>query len=369
MSSAQFFQNADKTVKNGNEKFNQKPKRPMTAYNFFFQEERRRILAGEDPETAPAINASKMNGSSTGLSSSRKKTPSKQSINLEDQQDNIKSQKRSRYEMVGEESITFEGLGRIIGKRWKDLKTKGAISKYTELAKKASKKYKEDIKKFYDEEMESMLRVGRSFDTAPISGIQTQSNQNINSNEPNAFRDLSLHLSSLHDKLETSTFNYPSSNVVMAPDLNFATPQQSTNHPSNHKRHRPSTPLTGKLTLTTALQGDGTDQSLLSSSFEAHGFAATQSNVPVPFDAPTPILRSNLLRPHEEFSSMVKQQSNSVTGVCDNTLQLLHDSSIHPSIGIQNANIGINGFLSLLGTVESDTVCLLLEELRRCQQP
>lgn len=367
MSSAQFSQNADKTVKNGNEKFNKKPKRPMTAYNFFFQEERRRILAGEDPETAPAINASKMNGSSTGLSSSRKKAPSKQSINVEDQQDNIKSQKRSRYEMVGEESITFEGLGRIIGKRWKDLKAKGAISKYTELAKKASKKYKEDIKMFYDEEMESMLRVGRSFDAAPISGIQTQNNQNMNSNQPNALRDLSIHLSSLHDKLETSTFDYPSSNDVMASDLNFATPQQSTIHPSNHKRHRPSTPLTGKLTSTTALQGDGTDQSLLNSSFEAHGFAATPNIVA--FDAPTPILSSNLLRPHEEISSMMKHQNNSVSGICDNTRQFFHDSSIHPSIGIQNANIGINGFSSLMGTVESDAISLLLEELRRCQQP
>ena len=131
MSSAQFFQNTDQTVKNKNEKFNQKPKRPMTAYNFFFQEERRRILAGEDPETAPAIKASKLNGSSTGLSSSRKRTPSKQNINIEDQQDNTKSQKRSRDEMAKEESITFEGLGRIIGKRWQDLKAKYAVLKYT----------------------------------------------------------------------------------------------------------------------------------------------------------------------------------------------------------------------------------------------
>ena len=43
------------------------------------------------------------------------------------------------------------------------------IAKYTELAKKASKKYKEDIKRFYDEEMESVEDIIVSSMTGTVS--------------------------------------------------------------------------------------------------------------------------------------------------------------------------------------------------------
>ena len=186
-------------------------------------------------------------------------------------------------------------------------------------------------------------------------------------------RDLSIHLSSYHNKVETSNFNYPSSNIVMTPDLSFAIPQQNTDHSSNHKRHRPSTLLTDNLTLPSALQDNWTDQSLQSSNFEAHGVAARPNSVP--FDSSSPTLNSNLLHPQVEISSLVTHPTNLTTGVYDDTHQLLNDAPVRSSTGGQNSNTGAHNMLSPLNESQlssrngNDAVSLLLEELHRSQQP
>ena len=85
-----------------------KPKRPLSAYNFFFKEEREKILRvvlAEDPSKVE---------------------------NNEESEDYLDDGALGRLKKEGGK-VSFEEMGKIIGMRWKNIDT-DRLSKFSELA-------------------------------------------------------------------------------------------------------------------------------------------------------------------------------------------------------------------------------------------
>ena len=102
-----------------------KPKRPMSAYNFFFREERANILS--------------------------------------------ESTKTGEGEGDGEPT-SFEDIGRIIGQRWRAIDPE-ELAKYKEMAKKDSDRYRDEMKNFYNDELTLMcLGQGQNNQGGPKQG-------------------------------------------------------------------------------------------------------------------------------------------------------------------------------------------------------
>jgi hypothetical protein len=103
----------------------EKPKRALSAYNFFFRDERARILAEtaiaalQDGESSPVDSA---------ISSSVK-----------------------RKGPLPHHKISFENLGKLIGSRWKGLSSEGR-SKYQGMAEQDLKRHRDEMGEYYDKE-------------------------------------------------------------------------------------------------------------------------------------------------------------------------------------------------------------------------
>lgn len=113
-------------------KFTNKPKRPLSAYNIFFKEERERILR-EIPDDAAATTAA-VSSSSQGSSSSR-----------------IRRGKRTPHG-----KIDFQSLAKAVGKRWQNLSAE-AMAVYKEKANDDLVRYKQEMEEF-------TTKAARSFD-------------------------------------------------------------------------------------------------------------------------------------------------------------------------------------------------------------
>mmetsp|Transcript_25420 Transcript_25420/g.73529 ORF Transcript_25420/g.73529 Transcript_25420/m.73529 type:complete len:326 (-) Transcript_25420:94-1071(-) len=103
-----------------------KPKRPMTAYNFFFQEEHQRIR--EEEEKAGTSVEEGVDVSDAVSSPSKKRKISR---------------------------VGFEDLGKLIGKRWKET-GKDELERYRELARKDSERYKRESEKYYEDQISAV---------------------------------------------------------------------------------------------------------------------------------------------------------------------------------------------------------------------
>jgi len=108
-------------------KHKDKPKRPLSAYNIFFKEERKRILEsipskGEEGEDA-------------------KEEESEENVEI-DEKTGKKKRKKTPHGKIG-----FENLAKIIGQRWQELK-EDKIAYYKDLAAQDMKRYKEQMEIF-----------------------------------------------------------------------------------------------------------------------------------------------------------------------------------------------------------------------------
>ena len=91
-----------------------KPKRPMTAYNFFFQAERKKIIREEEEASKNAKNSSSSSGT-------------------------------RRQGKASNHQASFENMGKTIGRRWKEV-NKEDLERYQALGAKESRRYKREMK-------------------------------------------------------------------------------------------------------------------------------------------------------------------------------------------------------------------------------
>ena len=108
-----------------------KPKRPLSAYNFFFKEEREKILKvvlAEDP---------------------------KEVDNDPESEDYINEEMMGRLKKEGGK-VSFEEMGKLIGQRWKNIDP-DRLSKYSELAAEDTERYKKEMQS-YNGRQEAKMR-------------------------------------------------------------------------------------------------------------------------------------------------------------------------------------------------------------------
>ncbi|KAL7463592.1 hypothetical protein ACHAXS_003946 [Conticribra weissflogii] len=113
-----------------------KPKRPLSAYNLFFKEERERILKsipGSDKKKKRRSKCNKDNG---------------KEVNGEEADNKGKK--------IPHGKIGFENLAKLIGKRWQELEP-DRVAKYKALADKDMKRYKEEMEIFLTREARAGL--------------------------------------------------------------------------------------------------------------------------------------------------------------------------------------------------------------------
>lgn len=137
-----------------------KPKRPLSAYNLFFKEERERIL-----KSIPGSDQKQMTRGSTDGKGERKCED-----NVDSKDDNCHEnrgdakdfdQKDKNGKKIPHGKIGFENLAKLIGKRWQDLEPE-KVAKYKKLADKDMRRYKEEMEIFLTREARAGLEAESS---------------------------------------------------------------------------------------------------------------------------------------------------------------------------------------------------------------
>lgn len=109
-----------------------KPKRPLSAYNYFFKEERQKILKivqNDDTEEVKKLNDPKND-------------------------DYIDEEMVGRLKKEGGK-VSFDDMGKLIGSRWKNIDP-DRLSKYSEMASEDAERYKEEMKSYNSRQEEKM---------------------------------------------------------------------------------------------------------------------------------------------------------------------------------------------------------------------
>lgn len=119
-----------------------KPKRPLSAYNIFFRDERANILAGipdkdEDDNDNDDNEDDDNNEDGDAVDGSKKKTSGKK-------------RKRPPHGKIG-----FESLAKIVGQRWKELKPE-ELAKYKKLADVDMVRYRSEMESYVAKQREGL---------------------------------------------------------------------------------------------------------------------------------------------------------------------------------------------------------------------
>jgi hypothetical protein len=116
-----------------------KPKRPMSAYNFFFKEERSSIAA----KLSSANNRDEINRVLEALGAHDMGLDRKPSATTPDYSLTTKKKMFNGF-------VSFEDIGKIIGHRWRSI-SGALLAKYTTLADADTIRYQNVLKKYYEE--------------------------------------------------------------------------------------------------------------------------------------------------------------------------------------------------------------------------
>ncbi len=125
----------EKARKASRKKPKDKPKRPLSAYNIFFKEERNRILKGEK-EAAEADDVPSTISVNESLDTS---TKSEVSVDPEDAKSKSDSDKDKSKKKIG-----FESLAKLIGRRWQELDAE-SMAVYKSKASVDMERYKKEM--------------------------------------------------------------------------------------------------------------------------------------------------------------------------------------------------------------------------------
>ncbi|GKY97454.1 hypothetical protein MPSEU_000703800 [Mayamaea pseudoterrestris] len=133
-----------------------KPKRPLSAYNFFFKTERGKILAvlaeldGENKDELPVADGPPM--------------ANKEVLNDPSDPDYLDDETIGRLRKEGGK-VSFEVIGKIIGQRWKNIDP-DRLQKFSELAAEDTDRYKKEML-LYNGRQEEKMRVEAMKPPAP----------------------------------------------------------------------------------------------------------------------------------------------------------------------------------------------------------
>ena len=130
-----------------------KPKRPLSAYNYFFKMERQRILkyvqrTPEDVFDEPVVD-----------------------------------EEEEKRLWTGTKKVSFEEMGKIIGKRWKNMASE-ELEKYTTLAAGDAERYKKEIKEWTEKKVEEKKQALADMHAKNAQMHAYQSNPMMNSGYP-----------------------------------------------------------------------------------------------------------------------------------------------------------------------------------------
>lgn len=109
----------------------------MTAYNFFFKSEHQKICQESEGYEAEDGRGEKKEDARSIAGGGVDTAPADDSM--------APSTKKRKSSRVG-----FEDLGKVIGKRWKEI-GKEELERYQELARKDSERYKRESEKYYED--------------------------------------------------------------------------------------------------------------------------------------------------------------------------------------------------------------------------
>ena len=131
-----------------------KPKRPLSAYNIFFKDERAKILSGipdkkgEDAEDDE--DKKKDDDKVKKEADDTSKDDDKDKKDEDDTKTSGKKRKRAPHGKIG-----FEKLAKMIGQRWKELPQEN-INEYKKLAEEDMKRYRKEMEAYVQKQREGL---------------------------------------------------------------------------------------------------------------------------------------------------------------------------------------------------------------------
>jgi hypothetical protein len=115
------------------EAFIEKPKRPLSAYNIFFRQERQKLL-GESDDNVDAVHDGSIGEAKEGYDTEEKKPAA------------VLGGGKKRKRGKPHHKVTFEQMAKIIGQRWKELESDETKKKhYQDIAQKDKERYQAEI--------------------------------------------------------------------------------------------------------------------------------------------------------------------------------------------------------------------------------
>jgi len=167
-------QKAVKKNKKSKVQKDKRPKHPMNAYNFFFREERKKIVSGE------------------AIPSPNERLDALGSMN----------QKTTNFN-VNDSEITFEEIGKIIGKRWKQVSEED-LERYTSCAAEDLERYRNEMQEFraakiFEQKAEKEAETDKN---KTATGVTNQSEVDVNQEIINEILKSSLGLGQARDTMQ-----------------------------------------------------------------------------------------------------------------------------------------------------------------------
>jgi hypothetical protein len=186
-----------------NRKPKDRPKRPLSAYNVFFREERSRILdslPGNDEAACvidgngEAVDAGVAAAAAAVIETSSNRDRTADSLDSGDFKANNQKRKRKRKGPTPHGKIGFESLAKLIGKRWQELDP-NIMDEYKQKAQDDMQRYKTEMEVFKERRMLQQRQEQQTNRNALCMPTASVFNSEFLKHKPIVERTKGLHLS------------------------------------------------------------------------------------------------------------------------------------------------------------------------------